>query len=62
MIKIASGTQCVFAPKDYSKDNVVVLVHMLNPDFFLSQTDVVIFCLNKAVVLVFFGKYYEMLD
>ena len=39
----------------------LVLVHMLNPDF-LSQTNAVIFCLHRAVVLVFSDKYYEMLD
>ena len=41
----------------------LVLVHMLNPDFFyLTQINAVIFCLHRAVVLVFSGKYYEMLD
>ena len=29
---------------------------------FLSQTNAVIFCLHRAVVLVFSSKYYEMLD
>ena len=41
----------------------LVLVHILNPDFFyLTQINAVIFCLHRAVVLVFSGKYYEMLD